>query len=264
MTDPERLARAIAKNERDMLQLIDERDAAEEALSQAYYIVIGRSPEWSNKFGHAQALEEIGDACEVLKQAARPSPETEAEVEAQDAALLLRWLKREGDGNLPDQLRLNADCDTYENNCNLRVEAAREITRLRAALSAMSPRGGYTGNATGKMLEAARLAEHNHFWPNTPPTAHTWTSLPSMLVAKLWRAMVDATPESPRGGWQPIETAPKDGRHIIFGRTPPWSATSNVCVGFWHQGRWQSINGGGQIVEEHWAYWTPHLDEPQP
>jgi len=52
-------------------KLIDERDRAEEALSQAYYLVIGRSPEWSNLFGHAEALEEIEEACEVLRKAAR-------------------------------------------------------------------------------------------------------------------------------------------------------------------------------------------------
>ena len=53
--------------ERQMLQLIVERDAAEEAMSQAYYIVTGRSPEWSNRFGYAEALEEIGDAVALLK-----------------------------------------------------------------------------------------------------------------------------------------------------------------------------------------------------
>lgn len=55
-----------------VLQLIDEQDAAEEALSQAYFFVIGRSPEWSNLFGHKQALEEIGDAIYLLKRAAKP------------------------------------------------------------------------------------------------------------------------------------------------------------------------------------------------
>jgi hypothetical protein len=50
---------------------VDERDAAEQAMSQAYYLVTGRSPEWSNNFGYAQALEEISSAVAVLKNAAR-------------------------------------------------------------------------------------------------------------------------------------------------------------------------------------------------
>lgn len=36
-----------------------------------YYLVTGNSPEWSNKFGHAEALEEVADAVSVLKQAAK-------------------------------------------------------------------------------------------------------------------------------------------------------------------------------------------------
>ena len=53
-------------------ELIDERDRAEESLSQAYYIVTGRSPEWSNQFGHDQALIEIAETVKLLKDAARP------------------------------------------------------------------------------------------------------------------------------------------------------------------------------------------------
>jgi hypothetical protein len=53
--------------EADILGVIDERDAAEEALSQAYYTVIGESPEWSSTFGYAEANEAIGDACGLLR-----------------------------------------------------------------------------------------------------------------------------------------------------------------------------------------------------
>lgn len=75
------------RDERQLLQLIDERDNAEEALSQAFYIVTGRSPEWSNLFHHNEALEEIKDAVSVLKQAARPEPTQGASA---DAGELLR------------------------------------------------------------------------------------------------------------------------------------------------------------------------------
>jgi hypothetical protein len=56
-----------AKREESLLATIDERDAAAEAMSQAYYLVIGRSAEWSNLFGYEQANEDIGDAVESLK-----------------------------------------------------------------------------------------------------------------------------------------------------------------------------------------------------
>lgn len=65
------MAGTDTKTECQMLQLIDERDDAEQALSQAYYLVTGRSPEWSNKFGHQDALEEIGDAMALLKDSLR-------------------------------------------------------------------------------------------------------------------------------------------------------------------------------------------------
>jgi hypothetical protein len=54
--------------EKGELQLIGERDEAEAALSQAYFLITGKSPEWSNCFGHKEALEEIDDAQRVLRQ----------------------------------------------------------------------------------------------------------------------------------------------------------------------------------------------------
>lgn len=61
----------LERAEAAMLQVIDARDAAEEALSQAYYLVTGRSPEWSNLFGRAEALTDIEDACDMLRLAVR-------------------------------------------------------------------------------------------------------------------------------------------------------------------------------------------------
>lgn len=58
------------KQQRDEEQALKERDDAEEALSQAYYLVTGRSPEWSNCFGHKEALEEIDEAQRLLLNAA--------------------------------------------------------------------------------------------------------------------------------------------------------------------------------------------------
>lgn len=63
------------RQEAGELELIDQRDAAEEAFSQAYFLVTGRSPEWSNRFGHAEALEEIEDACTLLRKSI-PTPPT--------------------------------------------------------------------------------------------------------------------------------------------------------------------------------------------
>src|SRR3546814_637262 len=54
--------REIAREEQSHSRTIDERDAAEKALSDAYAIVTGRPPEWSNHFGYKDALDEMADA----------------------------------------------------------------------------------------------------------------------------------------------------------------------------------------------------------
>ena len=54
-----RLEAAAAKEEAAQLQLIDQRDGAEDALSRAYMLVTDRPAEWSNVFGYADALDDI-------------------------------------------------------------------------------------------------------------------------------------------------------------------------------------------------------------
>lgn len=46
-------------------------DDAEQALSQMYYLVIGKSPQWSKTFSYPQALDEVKDALALLRAAAR-------------------------------------------------------------------------------------------------------------------------------------------------------------------------------------------------
>jgi hypothetical protein len=67
----ERVTAEWRKSDRALTQTVGERDAAEECLSQMYYLVTGHSPEWSNKFGHADALEDVGDVIAALKEAAK-------------------------------------------------------------------------------------------------------------------------------------------------------------------------------------------------
>lgn len=53
--------------ERALEQLVDERDQAMEFGSQAYYLVTGISPEWSNLRGYALATQEIDEALQLLR-----------------------------------------------------------------------------------------------------------------------------------------------------------------------------------------------------
>lgn len=62
------LEEAKDANEKAMLRTIDERDEAQEAISNIYHILTGKSAEWSNEFGFEQAAEELSAAHEATRQ----------------------------------------------------------------------------------------------------------------------------------------------------------------------------------------------------
>ena len=49
---------------------VGKRDDAAQAFAQAYYLVIGHSPKWSATFGYDEALDDIKDACVILRRSA--------------------------------------------------------------------------------------------------------------------------------------------------------------------------------------------------
>ncbi|HGG6071094.1 TPA: ead/Ea22-like family protein [Salmonella enterica subsp. diarizonae] len=59
--------RSIAELENSETQLINERDAAESALNDAYKAVMGQAPEWSNWFSFENAIDEIELVCELWR-----------------------------------------------------------------------------------------------------------------------------------------------------------------------------------------------------
>lgn len=58
----------LAREEKAHAATIGQRDAAEEALSQVFYLITGRSPEWSNVFSFNEAIEEIDATQHLLRQ----------------------------------------------------------------------------------------------------------------------------------------------------------------------------------------------------
>jgi hypothetical protein len=62
--------------------------------------------------------------------------------------------------------------------------------------------------------------------------------------------------------WEPLDMAPRDGRHVLIIRTPPYSATGNIVIAFWHDGRntpaWVCAGSGLEIDTRIWNRWR-HL-----
>lgn len=65
-------------------RLVDERDKAEEFGSHLYYLITGRSPEWSNLFGYDEATEDVDDAQRTLRESLKKA---ESDLAAQSAKL---------------------------------------------------------------------------------------------------------------------------------------------------------------------------------
>lgn len=155
-------------SERETLQLIEERDNAEEAISQAYYIVTGRSPEWSNQFGYPEALEEIGDAVAALKAhipidaPPQPAPSPAGAVER----------------DVVDELQHYADYGwnvaSVSDLRKLLRRAVSELTRLRSAPA-----------VTEEMVELAAKGM-------AACEATNWRSSPSLNLNDLRREMARA------------------------------------------------------------------------
>jgi hypothetical protein len=84
------------KHDYDLGEVIDERDEAIEAVSQAYYLIVGRSPEWSNLFGVKQALEDIDDAQSILRETGRTAAAVHLQAEVAELVEGLRVFVRHG------------------------------------------------------------------------------------------------------------------------------------------------------------------------
>jgi hypothetical protein len=65
------LREALIKEEKMHEQTICERDDAQECLSNVYFMMTGRSPEWSNKFGYKECLEELTEVRQLFGDAAK-------------------------------------------------------------------------------------------------------------------------------------------------------------------------------------------------
>ena len=55
------------KHDAKLTKVLVESDAAEEVISEIYFRIMGRSPEWSNLFGHKQAVEEIVETFDMVR-----------------------------------------------------------------------------------------------------------------------------------------------------------------------------------------------------
>ncbi|AFJ48067.1 hypothetical protein [Shimwellia blattae] len=64
----EKAVQDIARMDRSEMQLIVERDAAEETLSAIYEAVTGAAPEWSNVFTYMDAIDEVNELMAIREK----------------------------------------------------------------------------------------------------------------------------------------------------------------------------------------------------
>ena len=57
--------------DKQLIGALKERDEAEEVISEIYFLIIGNSPEWSNSFGHKEAIEAIVEAFDMVREQAK-------------------------------------------------------------------------------------------------------------------------------------------------------------------------------------------------
>jgi hypothetical protein len=241
---------AITKLEAQVDQLIDERDDAQEALSRAYYLVTGRSPEWSNLFGAPECLEEIDDAQNVLRKSLSRIAALEAMVPKDIPPSVYKAVERVLDENsawiarpnvevtkrvalasgIAWQLHHAPQIDNLENRIEqLEAEAARwrEAKAEPVAWAYINPDGECEQIAWGPVYDD----------PHVTP----------LYASPLPPAQVRDIPE----GWQPIETAPRDGTEILgaFFRQP-WAGSHRTgdVVKCWWQPQFEAFISSARIM----------------
>ncbi|MDT8871562.1 hypothetical protein RAA17_12020 [Komagataeibacter rhaeticus] len=61
------VARLQAQDDKDITQVIEERDECEQVISDLYRAAMGEYPEWSNNFGYRDAVEDVVDYVHALR-----------------------------------------------------------------------------------------------------------------------------------------------------------------------------------------------------
>ncbi|MBO1362078.1 hypothetical protein J2D73_20075 [Acetobacter sacchari] len=85
------------KDEREITQVIEERDQCEQVISDLYQSVMGEPPEWSNHFGYRDAVEDVTDYVHAIrtKSLELANAEQRARAEQAEDAARLDWLEKD-------------------------------------------------------------------------------------------------------------------------------------------------------------------------
>jgi hypothetical protein len=102
-------------------------------------------------------------------------------------------------------------------------------------------------------------------WGSEPPSYPRPQQIADMQLVALLRNNLPAIMAALRGGWQTIETAPKDGSYFLIWRDDPWGhETTHVAQwddDYWqiHDGKsWHMLRG---VEPTHWMPLAPPPDE---
>lgn len=121
--------RAIVRLESAVEEAVKCREEAEEFGSHLYYLIIGKSAEWSNAFGYDQATEDVDDAQRALRE---------------DIARL----KSELGASTIEAARIAKDRDLARERCH---SFSASVAELETQLKLHKKSGGDAGNALARV-----------------------------------------------------------------------------------------------------------------
>ena len=113
---------------------------------------------------------------------------------------------------------------------------------------------------TEAMLDAVKpWPEH---WPpygQATVTARAAYDIDRAVLRSNWKHMLAAAPASPlpRGGWQDISTAPKDGTHFLWCRLDDMDGNAGMHVVFWGHGEFRYASDHEKFVGDPVDSWMP-------
>lgn len=262
----ERLKGELDREDSSHLETIDDRDAAEEAISRAYRLVVGHRPEWSSAFSFEDAVTEIDECLFVMKRdlktanaeltRLRSQPGPVIDVSAIDAEIVLQKRFAETAGSA------RAYAEQHYSGIVVELERAKQLIKLVAGPAACPrPSAAEPIRLERIMLESSAKGEDQRISPTagqpmSPTPKATGEATEAVAVSPPRERHSIPTGHPLRGA---VEVETPSGSHPCYGEQAgePVEIPNNA---YWNDehGNFYSIPGKHGMGVEFYAKWYEH------